>query len=92
VGNDKPYARLLTFEAKNIRMFPEAVGNDVLQLDVQELLNGVDLEGMRKREEATAERPVRLFYSYSHKDESLRNELETHLKLLQRTGLITTKF
>jgi len=33
---------------------------------------------------------VRLFYSYSHKDESLRNELETHLKLLQRQGLIET--
>jgi internalin A len=31
---------------------------------------------------------VRLFYSYSHKDESLRNKLETHLKLLQRQGLI----
>jgi internalin A len=29
-----------------------------------------------------------LFYSYSHKDENLRNELETHLKLLQRQGLI----
>ena len=24
--------------------------------------------------------PLRLFYSYSHKDEKLRNELETHLK------------
>jgi hypothetical protein len=32
--------------------------------------------------------PVSLFYSYSHKDESSRNELETHLKLLQRQGLI----
>jgi internalin A len=29
-----------------------------------------------------------LFYSYAHKDESLRNELETHLKLLQRQGRI----
>jgi internalin A len=33
-------------------------------------------------------RPVRLFYSYSHKDERLRNELESHLKLLQRLGKI----
>jgi internalin A len=33
---------------------------------------------------------VGLFYSYSHKDETLRNELETHLKLLQRQGLIET--
>jgi inactive STAND/TIR domain len=32
---------------------------------------------------------VRLFYSYSHKDEDLRNELEKHLCILQRRGLIT---
>ena len=34
------------------------------------------------------ERPFRLFYSYSHKYETLRNELETHLKILNRQGLI----
>ncbi|HHP7245658.1 MAG TPA: toll/interleukin-1 receptor domain-containing protein, partial [Elainellaceae cyanobacterium] len=28
------------------------------------------------------------YYSYSHKDELLRDELETHLKILQRQGLI----
>jgi len=32
--------------------------------------------------------PVLLFYSYSHKDEDLRKELETHLALLQNTGVI----
>ncbi len=31
-----------------------------------------------------------LFFSYSHKDESLRDELETHLKLLQRQSVIST--
>ena len=31
---------------------------------------------------------MRLFYSYSHKDEALRNELETHLKIMHRRGLI----
>lgn len=31
---------------------------------------------------------LKLFYSYSHKDEALRDELETHLKLFQRQGLI----
>lgn len=30
-----------------------------------------------------------LFFSYSHKDEELRNELETHLTLLRRQGIIT---
>ena len=36
----------------------------------------------------TKDDPVRLFYSYSHKDETLRNELEAHLKILHRQGLI----
>lgn len=31
---------------------------------------------------------VKLFYSYSHKDEDLRKELETHLKLLKHQGVI----
>ncbi len=34
--------------------------------------------------------PIKLFYSYSHKDEVLRNELETHLKLLKRQKVIDT--
>ncbi|MFB4204859.1 hypothetical protein KBTX_03206 [wastewater metagenome] len=33
---------------------------------------------------------VKLFFSYSHKDEELRNELETHLALLQRQGVISS--
>jgi len=32
---------------------------------------------------------VSLFFSYSHKDEELRNELETHLALLKRQGIIS---
>lgn len=32
--------------------------------------------------------PVRLFYSYCHKDEKLRDKVETHLKPLSRLGLI----
>jgi internalin A len=81
------YAKLLALEAKGIRMFHEETEGDVVELDTQELLNGVDLEGMRPRE-IPAKRTLPLFYSYSHKDEALRNELETHLKLLQRQGLI----
>jgi hypothetical protein len=33
--------------------------------------------------------PIKLFYSYAHKDEELRDELETHLNLLQRQGVIS---
>ncbi len=32
---------------------------------------------------------VNLFYSYSHKDESLRDALETHLSILKRQGLLS---
>jgi len=33
---------------------------------------------------------MKIFFSYSHKDESLRDTLATHLVLLQRQGIITT--
>lgn len=33
-------------------------------------------------------RPARVFYSYSHRDEALRDTLETHLSLLRRQGLV----
>jgi internalin A len=87
-----PYQELLVMEQNGMKKFPKVVGTEIVELDVQELLNGVDLEGTRRRERVMDERrqALRLFYSYSHKDENLRNELETHLKLLQRRGLIET--
>jgi hypothetical protein len=33
--------------------------------------------------------PVEVFYSYSHRDEELRDELEKHLALLKREGAIS---
>lgn len=33
---------------------------------------------------------ISLFFSYSHRDENLRNELETHLSVLKRQGVIQT--
>ena len=33
--------------------------------------------------------PVSLFYSYAHEDETLRDELAGHLKILERRGLIS---
>lgn len=35
-------------------------------------------------------RDIEVFISYSHKDEALRNELENHLIILRRQGLIST--
>ncbi len=33
--------------------------------------------------------PIKLFYSYSHKDEEFRNELENHLSILKRQGVVS---
>ena len=33
-------------------------------------------------------KPVKLFYSYSHKDEDLREELVKHLTILKRQGVL----
>jgi internalin A len=87
------YADLITFESKGKPTYSVAVAGDVVEFDVQELLNGVDLEGERKmrrpvERNSGAAKKLNLFYSYSHKDEPLRNELETHLKILERRGLI----
>jgi Type ISP C-terminal specificity domain/N-6 DNA Methylase/TIR domain len=35
------------------------------------------------------DKAIELFYSYAHEDEALRNQLDKHLKLLQRQGYIT---
>ncbi len=85
-----PYQKLLVMEQHGMRVYREVVGSQLIELDVHTLLNGVDLEGTRRGIRTIDEQrqAVRLFYSYSHKDEVLRNQLETHLKLLQREGLI----
>jgi internalin A len=86
------YQKLQVMEEKGIRTFLEVVGDSVIEVGVHSLLNGVELEGTRRRERPmdTPRQAVRLFYSYSHKDETLHNELETHLKLLQRQGWLET--
>ena len=68
----------------------EVIGEDIVTLDVRDLLNGVDVATTRRKESPRAEPApaVRLFISYAHKDESFRAELDAHLKLLQRIGLV----
>ena len=36
-----------------------------------------------------AEQAIEVFFSYSHKDSDLRDELAKHLSILQRIGAIT---
>ncbi|CUU45923.1 toll/interleukin-1 receptor domain-containing protein [Clostridium beijerinckii] len=42
------------------------------------------------RHDDTSNKKIKLFFSYSHKDEELRDELEKHLIMLKRQGVITT--
>ena len=84
------YKELCVREKEGQTKFDIFTGESLIKLDVRELLNGVDLDNTRATKAAFRpyDRSLRLFYSYAHKDELLRDELETHLKLLQRQGLI----
>ena len=84
------YGKLLKFEEKGKPQIEEVIGDEILALDVRELLNGVDVVTTRGKgvPHAEAAPAVRLFISYAHKDESYRAELDAHLKLLQRIGLV----
>jgi internalin A len=90
------YQELLVYEQNNVKEFTKVVGGKIIQVDVQQHLNGVDLAGTRRRENRREElaelreEPIRVFISYAHKDERFRLALEPHLKLLQRQRLIAT--
>ena len=87
-----PYDKLLAMESAGIDVLPELADGKIIKVSVGALLNGVDLEGARLREILIDEplSTVQLFCSYSRKDERFRDELDTHLKLMQRQGLIKT--
>jgi internalin A len=85
-----PYQDLLVRERSGKLNFDMVIEGKLVPLNAHDLLEGVDLEGSRKIEQRmpAQEASVRLFCSYSHKDESYRNDLETHLKILQRRNVI----
>jgi internalin A len=91
-GLSVPYLDLVAWENDGEPTYKIRVEGKVVGLNVAELLNGVDLAGVRRRpdERDEAEAPLRVFYSYAHKDESLLNELKTHLKILERLGRIVS--
>jgi internalin A len=67
------------------------IGGDVITIQVTHLLNGVDLSRAHRRatRQGMADSALKVFYSYAHKDEQLKNEMEAHLKILERMGLIS---
>jgi internalin A len=82
------YDDLLTFERDGVPSIPVVIEGRATMLEVRRLLDGVDLvppkpvDAVVRRET----QPTSAFISYAHKDETLRVELDTHLKLLQVTG------
>jgi internalin A len=84
------YNKLVAFEKQGVQEFPEIAGSRVITVQVTELLSGVDLESQRTESLEQLVKAKSVFFSYSHKDEGLRDELETHLKLLQRQSVVST--
>ena len=84
------YQNLKIREQSGRTEFEEVIGKDVVEVSVTQLLDSVDLSRPRRDAEGRTIGivPVRLFYSYAHKDEQLRNELDVHLKILDAQGLI----
>lgn len=76
------YDELQAAERAGMRLLPKYVAGHFEQVDVAELLNGVERRTARPRGR------VRLFVSYSHRDEALKDQLVSHLKVLQMDGLI----
>ena len=84
------YRKLVVMEQSGVREFPEVFNGKLINLNVQTLLRGIELDDTykRKAEITTRTEALRLFYSYSHKDEALRDTLEMRLKLLKSQNLI----
>lgn len=89
------YDKLIAAEKNGMTTVQEFSDGEFFNVPVAGLLNGVDLNP-RKRESSgrgtirATGRNTRVFISYSHKDERHENALESHLKVLRRSGLIDT--
>jgi internalin A len=79
-------------EKGGVETLQEVYGDEILQLNVKTLLDGVDLEDVRlaRTDPNRRQGAVEVFISFSHRDEALRAELDTHLKLLRRLSILDT--
>jgi internalin A len=86
------YDKLLVLEKGGVETLQEVYGDEILQLNVKTLLDGVDLEDVRlaRTDPNRRQGAVEVFISFSHRDEALRAELDTHLKLLRRLSILDT--
>jgi internalin A len=85
------YDKLLAAEAAGMRGFPEYAAGKFVEIDVQSMLDGINLPSIARPGRDGSARTgsaVKLFVSYSHKDDRHREVLDSHLKVLKSTGLI----
>ena len=87
---NQKYQDLLVMEKQNFTEIPMVINGQGTQINIKELLDGVDLDQPQPtaKDSEHFAGTLKLFYSYSHQDEVLRDQLEIRLKLLQRNGLI----
>lgn len=86
------YETLLVMESAGEREMKLVHEGRVATVKISDLLGGVEeVRGLRDAGVAsTSRKPVRVAFSYSHRDAELRDQLETHLKLLQRQGFVSS--
>src|SRR5262249_30089635 len=87
------YDDLAVREANGIKEYVEVYRGSVITIRVDELLNGVDEAGTRPTAAARqgkTQEAVRVVFSYSRWDQELKDQLATHLKLMERQGLISS--
>lgn len=90
---DKILDYLLELEKINPQLLvSEAAANNVEEEDASKAVS-VLLDNEQKARKGPDSlpniQPMKVFISYSHKDEAYREELETHIKILSRRGLIS---
>ncbi len=87
------YETLVVLETDGQTEYRKVAAGKIIKVSIPELLNGVEEAATRRistRDKERVSKPIAIFFSYSHKDEALRDQLETHLTLMQRNGEITT--
>ena len=84
------YQELLAFEANGVNEFPKMVwrrGSGIRRAGTAGR-RGPGRDSASRAGEGKGRAGIQVFVSYSHKDEELREQLGTHLKIFQRQGLI----
>lgn len=89
------YETLRVLEEEKETELKLVMNGKLLRLSVSELLNGVEDQAARTKDAARELRAgiketVNVVFSYSHKDEELRDQLAAHLKILERNHVISS--